>query len=322
MATVSRADTIAGPAKITVNNPSAATFYTQDDISVNVINETFDVVTSAHGVVDSRYDDARVEVTFTPDGQLTAAIAAVLWPYANTGVGTSIFGAADKTLTIHPLYASAELHTVKNCAITAMPDVVLSANKSAIGSCTYTGIRTLAGDWATADTLYTVAASGGTFVDTAWTPATVLTQPYTAAWGAITGFTDLHTLDGFNISFNLQIEPTVVDDLGTIDMKFTGVGCMVKFTPVGASPTMAQMLSNLSNQATGKARGRSVGTDGGDLVITGADTVTKFTLNSAGLVSAGYRFGASVLRKGELGFVSVRQFTTGAQEALWTWAFS
>ncbi len=319
MATVSRANIVSGPAKIEINNPSAATLYTQSDVSVSVINETFDINTSAHGKADTRFDDARVEVGFTPDGSGSDALAAVLWPYANTAMGASIFSSTDKTLIIHG--NDGAKHTVIAAALTQMPDIILSANKTMIGQATYTGIRGAGLDWATASSLYTIG-TGATFVDTGWTIASVLTQRYTGVWGAITGFTDIHTEDGWVINFDLQTAPIVVDDIGTVDMRVQSVGVMARCVPVGGAPTSAQILSNLNNQATGKARGRSLGTSGADLTITGENTTTSIVLNGCGLVSAGYRFGSAVVREGELAFVATRDFTSGAQNALWTIDFT
>jgi len=43
------------------------------------------------GVLDQRDKEAHYKITLTPDGRMTTAIAAVLWPYGNPVIGTGIF---------------------------------------------------------------------------------------------------------------------------------------------------------------------------------------------------------------------------------------
>ena len=75
MAIVSRANLVTGPARIV---RGAVSLFSQDDLTLNVVNETFDVRTSAHGRTDARYSDARVDLSFTPDGRITTGIAGLL----------------------------------------------------------------------------------------------------------------------------------------------------------------------------------------------------------------------------------------------------
>ena len=54
--------------------------------------------------------------------------------------------------------------------------------------------------------------------------------------------------------------------------------------------------------------------------LVGADAVTYLTIPKAALRTAGFRFGATVLKNGELGFYCARNFTAGVQQALMTLA--
>lgn len=304
-----RASLVTGPARILRDS---ADVYSQDDIPIDLVQDTLPIVTSAHGEVDQRSIDARIEMSFTPEGRWDAATRGFLWPYGNTAPGTSIFGTSDTPTAIHA--SDGALHTIIASAVTVMPSIFLSAARTMVGPVTITGLRKNNTAWSTADGLYSVAA-GSTFVDTGWSPTLVKVQHYTAAWGAVTGFTSIQTQDGWTIDFDLQLDPVIIDDIGTVDMRFRSLGVLARCMPVG--PTPAQILTNLTMQDTGAARGRSMAT-ANDLVITGADTTTVITLKQAALRTAGFRFGATVLREGEIGFFATRPFSTGAQAAIFT----
>jgi hypothetical protein len=304
-----RVSLVTGPAKIV---RGTGIVFSQDDIPVNLIQDTLPIITSAYGEVDQRALDARIELSFTPEGRWNAATLAFLWPYGNTAAGASIFGTSDTPTTINA--SDGALHTIIASAVTAMPSLSLSAARTIVGPVTITGVRKNNTAWATADGLYTIAA-GATMTDTTWAPSLVKVQHYTGAWGAVTGFTAIGTQDGWSVDFDLQLDSIVTDDIGTVDMRFRSLGVLARCMPVG--PTPAQILTNLQLQDTGAARGRSMAT-ANDLVITGADTTTIVTLKQAALKTAGFRFGATVLREGEIGFFATRPFSSGVQGAIFT----
>jgi hypothetical protein len=47
------------------------------------------------GKTDNRDKEAYDEITITPDGRISAGLAAILWPYNNPVIGTGIFTDAD-----------------------------------------------------------------------------------------------------------------------------------------------------------------------------------------------------------------------------------
>src|SRR5580698_7048420 len=53
------------------------------------------------GKVDNRDKEAYDEITVTPDGRMSAAIAAVLWPYSNPTIGQGIFTDTDVPAVVH-----------------------------------------------------------------------------------------------------------------------------------------------------------------------------------------------------------------------------
>jgi hypothetical protein len=313
---MTRNDLIVGPAKVTFNG---ATFFTQGDIAVALDQETFNIETSPHGKIDERYIDIKAEATMTPAGQWNAAFISAVWEYyTNMVAGASIFGAADKPLVIKGTDTAKGTHTLIAAAPTKLPDIILSATKTMIGSMSFTGIRGLIGTtWSVADALYTVAASDGNIVDATFDAPDIITQPYTGIWTGITGFTTaIETETGWTISFDLQTEARQVDSLGTIDMKFKSINIMAKCVPI--QPTADQILAALKVQGAGAVRGRSAAAGAAALTITGADTVAYCTIPLASLKSGGFRFGSTVLRNNEIGFIGARPFASGVQSALFS----
>lgn len=311
---------IVGPALCT---HGAAQWFSKDDVTVSLDQDTFNVETAAHGKIDERAIDIKAEASMTPAGQWNAAFRAAVWNrYANMVIGTSIFGATDTPLVIKAPDTAGGTHTLICAAVTKLPDIILSATKTMIGSLGFTGIRGLSGTaWNVDNAVYTVTASDGSIVDATFDAEDIVTQPYFGNFGAVAGLNGaFETEDGWTISFDLQTEARQVDSLGTIDYKFKSISVMAKCVPIG--PTAAQLLSAAKIQGGTARRGQSFYGIGNTLYIGSsyADPTSGYTLYvpKAHLKSEGFRFGATVLRNGEVGFVAARGFSSGAQQALFT----
>lgn len=163
-----------------------STFYTKDNVVVTVNTKTFNVISDAIGKVDERVDDYDCQISFTPDGQATNAIFAVLYPYLQSGFyrGQSIFGDTDQPLTIWT--RDGWKHVFACAAITKQPQFLASAVKTAFGSVTFRAIRANNTPWATANSLVQVtqAAYPG---DAAYNLGNIITSPFTGLW-VPTGF--------------------------------------------------------------------------------------------------------------------------------------
>ncbi len=309
---ISRESIIRGPGRVVFNSIS---FFSKDDFNVGLTVKTFRVATSAHGGVDERDDDFEAKLSFTPDGRLTNALIAVLWPYASSLPGSRLMSNTDKALTIHT--AESHLHTMLAAGLTKMPDLILGATQTAVGQVEFTGLRANGEDVATADKVYTAATSGGTFTDSAFAPSGIITQPYTAVFTGVTGLTSFESEDGFRINFETDWEPEKVDSSGTLNYRLKDVRCRVRFKPVG--PTADHILDALRIQGTGAGRGKTRNS-GVDLTITGQDTTTIFVLKNANLNQGQFGFGPGVLRTGEVEMIANRGFSAGVPGALWTFA--
>lgn len=316
---VSRANLHAGPARISRGTASAGgSCYTRDDFTVRIDKEQVPVRTDAHGVVDYRDEDVLVKCSFIP-AEWTAASRTLLYPYLNHTPGLAIFGATDTTVTIHD--SNSHLHTIVASAVTKMPSLRLSVREAMFGACEITGVRKLNSNWETADSLYTVATSGGTFVDHTNAPFTVADlkqEQYTGALAGITGLTAIETEDGWNVDFDTEIAFQKSEENGSVRATLVSVTAMARCTPLAVSA--ANLLAAMRAQGTGFKRGQSANLTGANLTIAGASTGPVITLNKCDVKGVGYRFGSRVLRDGEVGFVATTSFTTSASDALVTLA--
>lgn len=315
---ISRASLVRGPSKNTFNG---GTFFSKEDFEIKVVKETLVIDDSAHGKVDERAIEIFEEASITPDGRWTNAILnAIVNPFANMLPGASLLTGSDLPFIANG--ADGQIHQMNAACVTKLPDIYLSAKKTLFGSFTVKGFRSLATGWTDANSLHTLTGTGGSLTDATFSPQGVIVQPYSATWGTKTGFTSFDTQDGWTISFNLRAEEIEVDSTGKIDIAFRTLEVMAKCTPVG--PTAANILAAAGIQG-GLPRGYSLNNDGSggvtpDLVITGADGATVVTLSAANVKTAGFAFGATKLRAGEIGFVATRKYSAGAQQPLFVLA--
>ena len=94
----SRTSILRGPGSVTY---VGQTFYDADGITADVETTTQDVPSSVSGTLDTIKTDATGKVTFTPCGQLSADLIALLFPYGSATIGASACGLADKALVVH-----------------------------------------------------------------------------------------------------------------------------------------------------------------------------------------------------------------------------
>lgn len=300
---LARSSILRGPAIVTF---AGAQFYTKGDIKVSINLESFEVDTAAYGKVDERTTQRRAEVSFEPAGEWESL--GVLFPYGSMNIGTSIFTAVDRPLVIHTL--DGKTVTFKAAALTKVPDINLSANKTRFGECTFTAIGSDNAAWTVADSLVAVAALA--FADTTFDPANIKTEPVTAAWGAVAPWSSFLTADGFVVSHDLSFQDINIDTDGLVDMMLSKIAIRAKARPVGI--TELQLADALKIQGAGNPRGKSLA--GADLVITATTGVV--TVKGAALHSGGYEFGSAALRIGEVEWVGTRTLNLGVVQPLIT----
>lgn len=307
MSNVARSAIVKGPG--TVQLGTGPVIYSAGDIDSKWNLSLAKVPTSMFGTVDQFVNDKVGNTSFTPAGQITSAMITSLFPYLNPTVGDSIFTATDVPLKINSM--AGRLYTLLASAVSKMPTLILSPRKTALGAVEFASVLKNNGDPSVADNYFTEAS--GVWSDATFATADVRRLVYTAAWGSI--ISSIITEDGWQVIPELQTKAQQIDENGTVDMFITDVGFMAKCKPVNL--THSALLTALRIQGTGAAIGGSI-RQASDLVLTGAGSGLVVTLKDAALVEAGFRWGTTTLRDGEIGFVASRTESAGAFGAIAT----
>lgn len=296
-----------GPGTVKIGT---TTFYDKDNISAELLLEQFDIPVSAFGKVDTRKKDQSAKITFKPCGEVTSALLALLFPYTTPNIGASLFGVADTPAEVHSK-AGTKL-TFHCAAITAMPELILSATETLLGQVEITALIKNGVDPESANSLYTIAAAE--WAAQAMASSNIKTVPYSASWNGLT----FKSKAGFTVAPTIETTAEYVDGLGTIDMTLTGAAVTAKCRPIGLSE--ADIAEAMALQGPGNAIGTSLRT-GADLTITGAGGLTVILRDTA-LVTGPFLWGTTELRAGEIGFIANRTETTGAYGELFSVAMA
>lgn len=298
MPTFNRTTIVRGPCKIAYDG---ATFYSKGGVSLTMTNATFDKETDAYGVVSKSKTDFQIVVEFEPVGEIEDL--AKLYPYGNTAMGASIYGGSDKPLVITALDAT---YTINNAAVTQMPSIRCTANNTAFGTVQFTGLLEINGDPSALADYYAVA--GGGSIGTAFDPTKIITAPYQATLGAVGPF---FSENGFEISFELGLNPVVVDGIGTVDMSMQNLGATITCIPTGlAEASFDTFFGSLDagEELASSALGIETATVGG----------LDFACAAVQVLDLQKRFSPTDNRLGQLTLAAKRTFSTGAPQPLFT----
>lgn len=272
------------------------TVFDANGITCEIESATQGLPSSISGEIGTIKTDQTGKISFTPCGQISAAILAALFPYASAAIGSSSCGADDTPCVVHGM--SGTRVTLVNCCVRKMPEIYLSPVKTAFGSVELAAALGLAKGPTDDAALYTVEQAA--YDAGAPDPTGITGVAYAGTFGALS-IPD--TADGWTITPEVTLNPVSTDTLGTIDWTVASVGCTAKCTPLGL--TEAEILAALP--AT-RARGSLIGGD--DLVVTGAGGL-KVTLHGASIVTGPLQWGNTQLRAGEIGFTAHRSFAGG-----------
>lgn len=298
MPTFDRTTIVRGPCKITYDTQ---TFYSKGGVALTMTNSTFDKETDAYGVVGRSKTDFQVVVEFEPVGEIEAL--SVLFPYGSTAMGASIYGATDNALVITAADAT---YTINNAAITQMPSIRCTANNTAFGSVQFTGLLDKGGDPSVLGDYYSVGA--GASIGAAFDPSKLITAPYQATLGAIGPF---FSEAGFEIAFELGLNPIVVDGIGTVDMSLQNLGATVTCIPTGLAENVFDSLFgslDAGEELASSSLDISTATVGG----------LNFDCAAVQVIDLQKRFSPAENRLGQLTLAAKRTFSTGNPVALFT----
>ena len=224
--TIDRTTLVQGPGHLLYGSGLTSVYYCSQ-IRAELVTETFPVDVAGFGPIEHRKADEIIRITCTPAGQFSAALAALLWPYGSTAVGTTIFGATDVPMGIQTL--AGQKLALTAAAITRMPAITVGAAGFLAGDFEITGVVGKTTARTAAAALYTLASA-------AWSgqPAAsgFVSLPAAATWALGTPET-IVAKAGWTIEFDLQLAPQRTLDLGTFDIRFQGCEVRARCLPVG-----------------------------------------------------------------------------------------
>jgi len=307
-----RASVVRGPAIIQYKGQS---LYTKQDFVITPLLKLGPVASSMFGTVTHSVDDFMWQLQFVTDGQLVAGHIPVLWPYAGTYPGTSMFGAADSDVVIHT--KGGQLITFKAGAVTQMPPLFFGPAETVIGACTMICVGKLASAYNATGKWMEIASSA--FADTSFDKSLIRKMQYTGAWGT-TPWDAFETDIGFKVAFQVSSTPDKVQGV-TNDYIFDDLTATISALPVAISETqlMAAMSLDDANWQPGAAIDTL--TENNDFVISGGAGKPSLTLTGCSISSSSMVFGRAK-RIGEVTWQSTRTFATGALTNLFTLAWS
>jgi hypothetical protein len=294
-----------GPAKVTVN-AGAYTLYTEGDINLRLRKTWKDVNTALHARVDRAATDLVIEIPLKLWGaweNLTSLFpSTILTPT----IGDRIFGTTDQNLIIHA--KNQDQFTFHNARLTKLANLHLGIDQQMFSAdVVYTALLKNNTNPESALSYMTVdtAAFSDTFVKTNY-----LQQRWTGAWAGVSGFTTITSQKGWDIEWQLELEPEYNANYGTIDMILKDFHARASCIPI--EPSNANLFDALNLQGAGNPLGhlQSAGAQvPGNLTITGAGPHTV-VLKNAVIEETGFAFGAVPLRNGPTIWGTTRGFST------------
>lgn len=191
-----------GPAIVQYNG---GTFLFPKGITVEPLEEFFQVPVGYFAEGDERTDTILHKITGVPDGRWTNLSA--LFPYYTKVIGSSVFG-ADTSLTVWSIDGKVK-RVYKAAAVTKMPDLDFSAKKTLMTEVEFTCIHGEDEAWSTADSLFTETEDAFPGIGS-YDATDIVTQPYGLQWlTALTVTADAST-DVFTTSGLVPPDGTIV----------------------------------------------------------------------------------------------------------------
>lgn len=286
-----------GPANVTFGG---VTITPRDEVKLDGSFETFEVLTSTLSDGDTRDMDVAFDLSFTPDGQVTAGILSALYGWAGLVQGQSLVhngDGADSNLVIH-WQQDGQTMTFPAWAITKPADLEISAVKPPFGEVGITLLGKNNTPWSDAAKRLVL---GTTDFANAANRAQIVTEAAALAWGTTEGspWLDIPTQEGVKVNFELQTEKDETDADGLVDIFLQGIKASVTATPKGK--TLAQLTTAAALQGAGAVRGRrSSARSEGDLIASNSGLY--FILYGATL--AKFPVGAGRAAKNRIGEVN------------------
>ena len=278
----------------------------------------------------------RIEAV-TSSTQLKLAVAYTVDPTTDGSLFSS------DTLVIHPLFESGgseKIITFQNVALTGLPTLTFSATQTQVGQVTFTAIYHRKLEAVDVDALVDYrtwsAPSAGDLDD--FDPDKIWTTPPKLRYGAVSAnawtaldpvaapWNEFCTANGAVVNLNLATADHVVDSCGLVDIKYTDLTVTVTAQPVGELMTDEEIQKVLLQQymgasLEGRRRGQSMKAatamqlwlrmeNGGDYL--------DVKLPSTSISAGSSNYGTTVMRNGDLTWQSLRTFSGGVRQPLFS----
>ena len=291
----SRTSIIRGPGTVSYGGEK---LFDAGGINAEIETATRDTPSSICGNIATVKTDQTGKISFTPCGEISEALLALLFPYGNAQIGASACGDADRPLVIHATNGTKV--TFVNAVVAKMPEIYLSPIKTAFGAVDFNAAIGFGKTPADVGGFYAVESAP--YDAGVPDPSGIKGVEYKATYG------DLEindTTEGWTITPEVTLEPVIVDALGTIDWTIASIGCTATCTPLGL--TEEQILAALPAM---QARGSIIG-GAHDLSIRGEGGL-HVTLRNASLMRGPLNWGNTTLRAGQIQFKAHRAITEHA----------
>lgn len=204
-----------------------------------------------------------------------------------------------------------KLLTFPNAAVTRMPGIIGSATQTLLEEVQFEAYLKDGAQPSDTGSYYSITDNPYAG-DSTFDPASILTQPITLAWGAVSPWDNFGTKNGVRIAFDLTLEDVDIDGLGTLTKRIGGLMVTARAQPVGISEE--DLMTKMGIQGVGAAIGKSLGSGSDDLVLTATGFYAKLT--AAALRGGPQAFSSRNDRIGELTWVATRTFTNGLANPL------
>lgn len=235
---------------------------------------------------DANADTNAVSITDDGSGEMTLVEQ---WPL-------TIHSRSGKKLVLH------------NAAVSQMPSLNFRATEQLFGQISFAAYPKFGETYDEENSIYTLTNEA--LVEPSFNPASVITQPYTAGWGASAPWDSFTSKEGLQMSFNMSLEAQLTDSAGLITQKLSSLSVEVTGQPIG--PAESDLLTKLGLQGSGNFRGKSMAGD--DLNISATGVYAR--LYNAALTGGPQQFSSNQDRIGNLTWQATRSFTASVPDPL------
>lgn len=281
----------------------SATYFSEGDIVAEIMEEFAPVETDVFGPAAQLVDDRMIRVQLTPKEWSNLA---KMLPYATKNIGDTIFGGTDKALVITPRNGAPL--TVANAMPTRLPSIFLGGVRPILGPMEFTGLVANNSDPATVANYLGFGTPASAVALTGFDSANIPNGLYSAVWNGTT----IRSETGFQIDFELNLQPDKPDGEPTLNYRIVSLEATVRFTPVGMTEANYLTLLTLAKGIGGR---KTLS----DIVITGgAVGMPVVTIDNCFISSARAGYGRTAARTGEVVLRTVRSESSGNLAALWT----